>query len=421
MSIQLVKIRVPYLRVAIAAAGVVCICFVWFVAKWNFANAISSRTDQKDVAEIALSLAPDDPQTHFAVAVIFQNTFEVSDISRSLAEYELATALSPANYICWLELGHARERTGDSIGALAALKKALELAPNYADVQWSYGNALLRSGNSDAAFEQISKATAGKPSLANAAIVAAMTAFGGDAEKVRRSFGDSPAFGAAMASYFAGQDKTAEAAAAWRSIPEAERRTNFKETGSLLVSKFLSAKQFRLAVEVKNDLSDAQLSPGSMFDGGFETGVKMRDAGAFEWLIAPGAEPQIALSTAQKHSGNNSLILVFNTMQAADFRAISQTVAVEPRASYAFEAFARAELKAASTLRWEIVDAADGKVIGRTEAVAANGDWSRLSAQFIVPATSDGVIVRLVRSDCISAVCPIGGRVWFDDLSIRRQ
>ncbi len=421
MAIHLLKIRAPYSRVIIVLAGVLCISCLWFTVKWNFANALSSRTDEKEIAEMALSLAPDDPQTHFAVAVIYQKTFEDSDVKRSLAEYEQSAALSPNNYICWLELGQARERSGDTGGGLAALKKALELAPNYADVQWAYGNALLRSGNAEAAFEQIAKAAAGKPGLANAAVITAMTAFDGDAEKVRRTLGGTPDVSGAMASYFAGLDKFADAVAAWGSIPEPDRRTVFKDTGNALANKLLSAKQFRFAAAVFGDVSDVRTSVGSVFDGGFETGVKLREAGAFEWLIAAGAEPQIALSTAQKHSGTNSLLFAFNTVKAAEFRIVSQRVAVEPNAAYAFEAFGRSELKAAVTVRWEIVDAADGKVIAKTEPIAPVGEWASLTAQFVVPATSDGVFVRLVRSDCPSSVCPITGRVWFDDISIRQQ
>ena len=370
---------------------------------------------------MAIGLAPDDPQTHFAAAVIYQKTFDEKDVRRSIAEYEEVAALSPNNYLCWLELGRVRERVGDTAGADLAFNRALLLAPNYAEVRWAFGNALLRAGRTVEAFEHIKMAADANPILGNPAVVTAMTAFDGDAEKVREAIGNSARTNAAIATYFAGQKRFPEADAAWQRIPPHERATGFKDAGTALVNIFLPAKQFRSASLVFGDVSGVRTQFETVSDGGFETAVKSKEASVFEWQIASGAEPQIALSTAQKHSGNNSLMIVFNTMQAADFRAVSQTVAVAPATNYEFELFYRSELKTSGTMRWEIADASDGKLLAKTEPIAANSDWMALKAQFSVPGTSDGIVIHLVRTDCPASICPINGRVWFDDVLIRRQ
>lgn len=421
MAINLLRIDSTASRLLLIAAAIACVLFVWITAKWNFANAVSSRADQKDIVELAVGLGPDDPQTHFAAAVIYQKTFDEADVKLSLAEYEKAAALSPNNYLCWLELGHARERNGDSTGADLALKKALDLAPNYSDVQWAYGNALLRAGRPNEAFEQIRKSASAKPEFGNAAVVIAMQTFDGDANIVRQALGNTSRINAAIMAFFNGQKRFADAATAWEQIPMEERRTSYKDAGTALATTFLGAKQFRSAARIFGDISEMRKPIGIIEDGGFETGVKLTGAGAFEWQIASGAEPQVALSTAQKHSGNSSLLFVFNTMQAADFRPVVQTVAVEPGANYEFEAFCRTELKTQATVRWEVADAMDGKVLAKTEPIAANTDWFQLKVKFIVPITSDGVTIRLVRADCQSSVCPINGRLWCDDISIHQQ
>lgn len=421
VALILLRIDSTASRLLLTVAAIGCVFFVWIAAKSNFANAVSSRADQKDIVELAVGLGPDDPQTHFAAAVIYQKTFDETDVKLSLAEYEKAAALSPNNYLCWLELGKARERNGDSTGAGLALKKALDLAPNYADVQWAYGNTLLRAGRMDDAFEQIRKSAAGKPAFANPAVVTAMQTFDGDVDRVRQAIGNTSVINAAIAAFFVSQKRLADAAGAWEQISADERRTSYKDAGTALANAFLSAKQFRIASRVLGDISETQKPIGIIDDSGFEAGVKLTGAGAFEWQIASGAEPQIALSTAQKHGGNSSLLFVFNTMQAADFRVVSQNVAVEPGANYEFEAFCRTDLKTQATVRWEIADAMDGKVLAKTESIAANTDWFPLKVKFMVPATSDGVIIRLVRAECQSSVCPINGRLWCDDISIRQQ
>ena len=107
----------------LGVVAVLILLFVWLSAKWDFANALSSRTDQKEIADLAVSLGPSDPQTRFAAASIYRKTFDTADQERSLAEYERVAALSPYNFLCWLELGRARESNGDQAGAKLALKR----------------------------------------------------------------------------------------------------------------------------------------------------------------------------------------------------------------------------------------------------------------------------------------------------------
>ena len=94
------------------------------------------------------------------------------------------------------------------------------------------------------------------------------------------------------------------------------------------------------------------------------------------------------------------MVIVFNSPNGQDFRAISNTVVVESGKNYEFEAFYKSNLKTSATLRWEIVDASDTKVLATTEAVAANADWTGLTASFTVPETTQAITIRLARDVC---------------------
>ena len=405
------------------AAAIAVILGVWVSAKWNFANALSTRAELKEVADLAASLAQSDPQTRYAVAAIYQKTFDQEDQKLSLAEYERVAALSPNNFLCWLELGRARERSGDTTGAELALKRALDLAPNYAEVNWAYGNALVRAGKMDDGFRYIGLAVASNPSFTGPAVVTAMEVFDGDIGSVMQRIPDTPMVGASLALYLARQKRFDEAATAWGRIPAELRRSDLKEPGTQIASMFLAAKQYRLAAGVNADLPDVQterVETGKILDGGFESGVKLRGAGNFEWQIAEGAQPQIAISRTQKHGGESSLLIAFNTTQMSDFRPVWQTVAVEPGATYELEFHYRSELKTVTTVRWEIANANDNIEVAATDPVSANSDWAVVRTKFTVPAASDGVIIRLVRDRCASTVCPITGTLWLDDVSIKK-
>src|SRR5690606_27903482 len=115
----------------IAASLLICAAAV-FAARWGFGNAIADRSDSLELDAVALRFAPADPLAHRRIAAHLNDTFIQADAQRAMTEYEEAARLSPNDYLAWLALGTARERSGDADGAEAALRYAAELAPNYA-------------------------------------------------------------------------------------------------------------------------------------------------------------------------------------------------------------------------------------------------------------------------------------------------
>ncbi len=254
----------------------------------------------------------------------------------------------------------------------------------------------------------------------NPTIITALEIFDGDLAQVKQNVGDSKEINSALAVFFAAQKRFDEALKAWDVLPAEEKKTTFKETGEQLYRELLAAKKYRDALMIRSQIGGSETEQavvGQIVNSGFEREVKPRDAGVFEWQIADGAKPQIGLDDVQKHSGNRSLVVIFNSPDGKDFRGISQIVALEAGKTYRFETFYKSELKTSATLVWEIVDAADGKVLATTGTVSPNADWTSLKAEFAA-ANTEAVTLRMAREACKSPVCPISGRVWFDDFSI---
>lgn len=411
------------------AAAILCVAATWFFIRWNFANAVASRLDprlpeSKLVIDWLLNVGPSDPQTHYAAASIYEKTFDPGDLTRSLSEYELATALSTYNYVMWLNLGKSRSLNGDAVGAEAAYARALKLAPNYAAVQWAFGNFLVRDGRVDEGFAMVAKAAASNPEYSRTAIITALQIFDGDIVQVRDALGDTDTTNAALTTALAGQNRFDESYDAWSKLAPEKKLDEHKKLGESLAARMAEAKKFQIAARIAADLqtNDADKPVlGQIANGGFENGVKLRGAGLFEWQIAEGAEPQIGLSESQKRSGKYGLSIVFNSFESAGFRTISQTVAVGPGAVYEFEGFYRSDLKTTAMLKWEIADGATTATIVSTPPMALAGDWTTLKVKFTVPAGSDGVIIRLAREGCNGPACRITGKLSFDDFSITRQ
>ena len=274
LSLRIIKCEPRLARVLIVAAALLCVTTGWYFIKWNFANVVASRLDVKrvelkPVADWLIALAPSDPQTHFSAARLYEKTFDAGDLARSLSEYETGAALSPDNFMRWVDLGKARNLNGDIEGSLAAYKRALDLAPNYASVQWVYGNALIRQGNANVGFPLIAKAAASNSDYAQPAVLTALQIFDGDIDQVRHGLGDTDVTNAALAIVLAGQAHFNDAYDAWSKLSTVDSLKS-KLLGIALIEKFTAAKRFQLGAQVAAALRPSEKPVvGQITNGGF--------------------------------------------------------------------------------------------------------------------------------------------------------
>jgi len=420
--IKSIKLETALSRTVLVIAGFLCLVAIFFFAKWCYANAIAAKAAFIEVAELSVDLAPNDPQTHYALAVLNEKTFLSEDLPKSLREFEQAVALSPNDFRLWLAYGKARERSGDGAGAELALRRTLEFAPNYAQVQWTLGNVLLRRGQIREAFFEIRRAAESDMNYRIPAIGAAWQIFDGSLADVKQNIGDSGNLNSALMIFLAKQKRFAEAVEIWNALPAEEKKTTLKTEGEALFGELIAAKQYRTALEIQTSIdgeSNAEnFALGKIFNGGFESEVKREKATVFDWQIADGAQPQIGFDDNQKVGGTRSLVIIFNSSDGKDFRQVSQIIAVEAVRKYGFSLSYKSELKTSGTLHWEIVDDSNGKVLAITNPISPNADWTNLKTEFVTAANTQAVTVRLVRESCKSIICPITGKVWFDDFSI---
>ena len=419
--VKSIKLESVSSRAVLIITGVVCLTAAIFFVKWCFANAIAAHAPNKEVAELTVSMAPADPQTHYALAVLNERTFSTETLTKARAEFGQATALSPNDFRLWLAYGKALERDGDAAGAELALKKALALAPNYAAVHWTLGNVLLRRGKTQEGFREIRHAAENDDNYRLAIVSMAWQFFDGNLSEVKQAIGDSTNLSAGLVVFLAKQKRLDEAFEIWTSLP-AEGRTIYKTDGEQLFGELLAAKKYRKALRLQNEFnekSDAEkFVVGKIHNGGFETELTREQASVFDWRIADGRQPQIGPNEEQKHGGSRSIFIIFNSTDGKDYRQISQTIVVESARKYIFNGFYKSNLKTAATLRWEIVDAANDAVLASVNPIAANADWTGFSVPFAISENTEAITLRLTREQCKSIICPISGNVWFDDFSI---
>jgi tetratricopeptide (TPR) repeat protein len=413
-SFQIISTKQRILLISIA---IVVLIWLMFAVKWSLANSMSTQSQYKEISQFAIDWSPNDPQPYYSLAALNEKSLSPNDLAEAVSNYEKAVSLSPNNYLLWLALATARDRNDDSAGAEKAVRKALELAPNYSEVRWVLGNILLRNEKVEDGFIEIRKAAESNSKFVYPTAATALQIFDSDLTKITQNIGESDLINSALSVILAKKERFDDALALSKGV-----KILSVDDGNKLISAFLAGKKFRAASEVQSRITQQENSKPSLakfVNSSFESDVNPANVNIFDWQLTDALQPQIGVDDKQKQDGNRSVVIVFNSTDGKDFRQISQTVSVESSKKYSLQTFARSELKASSTLKWEVLDAGDSRLLGSTSAVSTGSDWQKLTTEFTSGASTEAVTVRLVRVACGSAVCPISGKVWFDNFSLQ--
>ncbi|MEJ7617080.1 MAG: carbohydrate binding domain-containing protein [Pyrinomonadaceae bacterium] len=408
-------------RLLLVAPMALAIFGMWTAVRWCIGNTVAGYAPEFEVARSAERLAPDDPQTHFTLAVLKKNSFAVNALGDSLPHYERAVSLSPNDYRLWLELGRAREQAGDAPGGEKALRKAIELAPAYAYPHWLLGNLLLRERRTDEAFAELRRAAESDPGLRPQVFGLAWRAFNEDVTAVTEAVAASSGARAQLAQFLVQNKRLDGAVTLWSDLSQNDKREQ-QETGQTLIRALLGEKRFLDVLGVYRSIS-SDVKIGAVNNGGFEYDIGPAGVDLFGWQVTSDPRAQIRLDAANQFHGKRSLRIIFNAATSLDFQNVSQLIAVEPNSRYRVDCFVRTEdLKSASTLVTEVIDAADPRRVLASSDPAPNGSntWQQVTFEFNTSPQTEAINLRLSRASCITGVCPIFGKVWYDDFNLER-
>ena len=402
----------------------------YFVVRWYIGNTLAEYFDPSGnnlrVAEMAESLAPADPLTHWRVAQVQQRSLPLDQQAQSLVEYERAVQLSPNDYRFWMALGTASEQTGDTAKAERALKQAVTLAPAYAYPRWYLGNLYLRTGRYDDAFTELRLASEADAAFQPQQFNLIWEIYGSDPEALKKAVGETAAARAKFAEYLLGRQKFDEGLRLWDTLGSDEKKAN-RQTGESMVNTLVSAFRYHDAMRLWNDVTVNErfrVEVGRVFDGGFEDAVAPESF--FAWQVKALPQLQIGLDQEKSHSGASSLRLVFHVRSNIENINISQLVPVAPGTEYDFEFYVATEkLETGSPPLVQIMDpTTSGVIVSSPAASNGNSDWTRVALSFKTGDKTEAVTIRIARPSCgtdEAPVCPIFGSVWYDDFSLQRR
>ncbi len=400
----------------------------WFAARWYLANVISEvvttgDTPNVDLARMATRWGPADPFTHWSLGLVAETDFSATNVQETVREFELAVRLSPNDFRYWDELGRALEVSGDPGAAEKALRRSVDLAPNYYYPRWHLGNLLLREGKFEEAFSHLFRAATANEELWPQVFNLAWQAYDQDVDGIANDACKKPSVRAMFSIYLVGVKRFDDAVRLWKTL-SAWDRSQLLGRGLELRNALITAKQFHAALEITRDVEPDNLrisEPEKLLNGGFEDVLTLPTSQFFGWTIGTTGQAAMSISNSG-HNSIHSLQIVFNAPNRLDRVNAAQTVVVQPNTQYHLEYFVRTEkLNSASPPVVFVIDAGDGSSLGASEAASpGTNDWKKISLDFKTK-NSDGITIVIGRLPCtVSDICPLFGTAWYDDFVLQR-
>jgi tetratricopeptide (TPR) repeat protein len=385
-------------------------------------------TVSESAAERAIRFNPMDAQAYYARGMALAGADRFREAAAALED---AIQLNPRDYFLWLKLGRTYDWQGEFDAARHAYQIATELAPFYAAPRWELGNLLLREGAREAAFAELRRASASNLTLLPAVIDLAWTAYAGEVNAVRRAIQpESAETQLILARYFAQRNELRAALdllqAAGNGAAESYRRR--------LLIDLLDQKRFADAYQVWLTRREADAAEGQAFtanhvtvsNGGFEQPLVRDVEIPFGWNWADEADEvvKIALDPHHPHTGTYSLQLFWAGNLNIIVPVISQLIVVEPQRNYRLRFAARTQdLVSGGPPVLAVADASNksSQLLSVSELLPGNSDgWRSYNLDFTTGPQTSAVRI-LLRRQCSTEPCPIYGRVWLDDFSVRRM
>jgi Tetratricopeptide repeat len=367
----------------------------------------------------AAELEPSNAQNWYRLGRYRKLDPDNADLSLAISYYQRALKLDPNSASYWLDLAEAYEIAGDVRNAETAFRSAQQDHPISSDVNWRYGNFLLRQNRLEESFRQIERAVSADPKLTPLAVSLCWRRTH-DIDQIL-SFALPPRaeiYWGAIA-YFVSAGEPVVAMAVWKRLivekPSFPLSNAFPLLELLIGS--LNVDEARVVWQQACSAAGIALEPNGdslIWDGGFESEFLN---GGFAWRFRPVAGATMNLDEEVIHSGRRSLRVVFDGIANVNFENIWQFVAVQPNTKYRFSSYIRTqEITTDKGIRFEI--SGDGISNQVTPNVVGTQPWALDDVEFSTGPETRLLRITLRREPSDKFGNKIRGTVWVDDVSL---
>jgi tetratricopeptide (TPR) repeat protein len=390
------------------------------VARAAHAAGLNSREGY----ERAVRLEPSDPRNWYLLGRFYQYDFEQADTNAAQNALLFARSLDPLSADTLLDLATIYDEAGKTAEARAAYLDAKRVYPLSAEVLWRYGNFLLRNNELDAAFPEIRKAVQLDPKRSAEAFSRCRRVVPDANEILDRVIPKNLESYLDILFDIANDGQLDTALQVWQRakiLPGNLHMMDVTPLANALIQSGRMSDATQLWREASAKLAKA-LPPdpaGSViWDGGFESSFF---GGGLSWRYPENTKGvQIKADPSEKHSGAQSLRLMFTGRSNIYFVDICHLAPAEAGKTYNFSAWV--QTKALTTdqgIRFGIFSSVTGKPMAvLTGDVHGDQPWTNLKFTWTAPADAPTARVCIVRSPSEMPDGQIAGIAWIDDVSL---
>lgn len=374
--------------------------------------------------ERATRLEPSDAANWYLLGRYWQYNLEDPNNEKAIRAYKRSLALDAHSADTWSDLAMAYESEDNLDAAGDAFLQAQRAYPLSPEVDWRFGNFLLRRGETDAAFSEIRRSVEVDPNRAAAALALGMRVEPDFDRVLHRVVPPSQQAYLTLIAGLNQEQQTAQALRIWNLLMQLHPHLNLRDS-TALIQGLLDKQQASQAQQVWNQAVAAAGvvrppdPPGSLvWDGGFESAVN--NVGLSWNYLALSGGVQIARDARGKHSGNFSLRLTFNGLRNVDFRDVCQDIVVQPDSAYLFSAWV--QTRAISTdegVRFALQSFANpGNPTAWSDDVRGTQPWTQIRLAWRSGPDVRHIRLCIARRPSAKFDSKIGGYAWVDDVAL---
>lgn len=417
----------PAPRAAVALATLL-LCAALALASWTHLVA-GVLTDErvrvgKDWLVAGITHAPNSALLNARLART-EMLEEERDLSEAESRAIRAINRSPWDYNHRLLLASIEEAKGDRDAAEKSLRDGLRLAPNNTDVHWRLANLLFREGKYRPALDEFLIVTSSNNSYLPATLDMIYRASGGNLAAVESVTPPDPRSRLALSAYLLKQARVSEAARVFDGVDRNSRLASNESPA--FINALIAQGQIEMAralwVNLVGGDADASQYRSLIWNGSFET-IAPAELAQFDWAISPSNFARIAVDATYARAGARSLRIDFLNRDTTRLDGeAKQLIPVRAGARYRLSCFVKTEgLVTTEGPRIAVEDRATSKSLAESEPVAAgSNDWAPLTVDFIAPAGSTVLVIKIKRVPRFSYDEPMRGSIWFDDFTLTEQ
>ncbi len=421
---MIVRLSSPAERGVLVFAAFLFAAFLSYLSIRNALAAHFAGLQTADAYERAVQLEPGSARNWYLLGRFWQYSLEDPDTPRAIRAYLTALSLDPRSSATWLDLGAAYEAQNDPARARNAYLEAKNAYPASADVSWRYGNFLLRQGELEPAFAEIRRAVQADSKRGAEAFSRCLRVEPNADKILDRVLPALPDVYVDVIWDQTSEGRTDIALKVWDRLAAIHPKVSLQDA-FLLVDVLRANGQIADARRVWGQavvFAGLAELPGPahsvLWDGGYESGIM---GSGFAWHFAgifPGV--QVEFDTRERHSGKQSLRLMFDGKHNHNFADVCQYVPVRPSTAYRFSAWIHTRaLTSDQGIRFQLapMETQDSSV-AFTPEVHGSEPWNQIEMPWSSGRGVQQLQVCVARSASRQVDNRIRGTAWVDDVAL---